>query len=98
MALTFAPKKVAASAAALLTLGTGIMAAPGADAAPGGTYNIRTGPGLSYPVIGQMHNPNCRNLFYAISAGPRHVDGYVWNQVRSDSGVIGWAINDDWCI
>jgi len=50
MALTFAPKKVAASAAALLALGTGIMAAPGADAAAGGTYNIRTGPGLSYPL------------------------------------------------
>ena len=99
MALTLGAKKTAAVAAAALTLGAGtVVAAPAANAAAGGWYNIRSGPGVGYPVVGQMHNPNCNN--YAGDFSPNsavRAGGHVWNPVRAN-GASGWAINDGWCI
>ena len=100
MALTLGAKKTAAAvAAAALTLGAGaVVAAPAASAAPGGWYNIRSGPGVGYPVVGKMYNPNCNN--YAGDFSPNsavRAGGHVWNPVHAH-GARGWAINDGWCI
>ena len=96
MALALGMKKTAAVAAAALTLSAGAMAASGpeAHAAKGGWYNIRSGPGLNYPVIGKMYEPNCRNYG---GGGPVFADGYIWNRSHSN-GVVGWSMNDDWCV
>ena len=83
-------------AVGLIALAAGVagVAAPGADVVSDGWYNIRSGPGLQYPVTGQAYDPNCH--IYA-GGGPVHADGYVWNRV--DTGEAkGWMINDDWCI
>ena len=98
MALALGMKKTAAVAAAALTLGTGaVIAAPAASAAPGGWYNVRSGPGVGYPVVGKMYNPNCNN--YAGDFSPHsavRAGGHVWNPVHG-GGARGWAINDGWC-
>lgn len=81
--------------ASLIALAAGVagVAAPDAGAEPGGVYNVRSGPGLNYPVIAQAYEPNCTALegFNVVRA-----DGYVFNRVRVD-GQVGWMHNDGWC-
>lgn len=81
-------------AAAAIALGGGVVASPEASAEVGGWYNIRSGPGLKYPVVGKMYNPDCRQLG---TGGPVRADGYIWSPVNSGH-TRGWSINDDWCI
>ena len=82
-------------AASLIALAAGVagVAAPDASAEPGGVYNVRSGPGLGYPVIAQVHDPNCTALE---GLGVVRADGYVFNRVRVD-GQLGWMYNDGWC-
>lgn len=82
-------------AASLIALAAGVagVAAPEAGAEPGGMYNVRSGPGLDYPVVVQVHEPNCTALE---GLGVVRADGYVFNRVRVD-GQLGWMYNDGWC-
>lgn len=88
-------KRSAGLAASLIALAAGIVGvtAPEAGAEPGGWYNVRSGPGLDYPVIAQAYEPNCTALE---GFGVVRADGYVFNRVRVD-GQLGWMYNDGWC-
>ena len=71
---------------------TGVTAAPATgltvSTAPGDPLNVRTGPGVSYPVLGQFVDGTT-----GVDATYRYVleSGAVWRFVQGSGGMTGWV-------
>lgn len=65
--------------------------APGAKAVVYDTgrsgLNVRADAGTSFPKVGSVPE----GFTVEVIAGPREADGYVWYQVKDETGVNGWA-------
>lgn len=55
-----------------------------------GVLNMREGAGTEFKVIGSLRE----GTVVEIIGGPREADGYIWWQVRTDSGTVGWAAGE----
>lgn len=95
-AATLSKKALITGVAALATAtGAGVAATSEAHAAGGGMYNVRSGPGTNYPIIGTIHNPDCRNSHSnAVNVNSRG----AWNATTASNGAHGWIFNDGWCL
>ena len=54
----------------------------------GDRLNLRAAPGLDFEIIDRLE----RGELVTLLEGPRKTDGYAWWRVRSDDGIIGWAV------
>jgi uncharacterized protein YgiM (DUF1202 family) len=67
------------------------MLAPGAKAVVYDTgrsgLNVRSDAGTTFPKVGSVPE----GFTVEVIAGPREADGYVWYQVKDETGVNGWA-------
>jgi len=52
-----------------------------------GVLNMREGAGTGFRVIGTLNE----GTVVEIVGGPQQADGYIWWQVRTDAGTVGWA-------
>lgn len=96
-AATLSKKALITGVAALAAAtGAGVAATGEAHAAPGdGMYNVRSGPGTNYPIVGTIYAPDCSNSHsYAVNVNNRG----AWNATTASNGAHGWIFNDGWCL
>ncbi len=49
--------------------------------------NLRSDAGTSFPRVGSVPE----GFIVEVLAGPKYADGYVWYQVKDETGITGWA-------
>jgi hypothetical protein len=54
---------------------------------PGKSNNVRSDAGIEDPIIGHIEPLEA----LTIKAGPVCNDGYIWWEVKSENGVVGWT-------
>jgi len=95
-AATLSKKALITGVAALAAAtGAGVAATGEAHAVGNGAYNVRSGPGTNYPIVGTIYNPDCSNSHsYAVNANSRG----AWNATVASNGAHGWIFNNGWCL
>jgi uncharacterized protein YgiM (DUF1202 family) len=54
----------------------------------GDRLNLRSGPGLSFDIIGKLD----KGTIVTLLEGPRKADNYAWWRIRTPDGLEGWAV------